>query len=369
MKRERDYTLDIIRIFATFSVISVHFFLNNGFYSENIIGRRMYAMIIMRNFFMICVPLFLLLTGYLMGTKKLEKKYFLGIRKTLCIYLLASIACILYKKYAEITDYDLKHAFFAILDFTGASYSWYIEMYIGLFLLIPFINLIFQNINQKQRKLLIIVMTFLTVLPTFTNIYNFDVEHWWQTPALDNNYQKILPSYWGPLWPFTFYFIGCYLKEHPLRLHWTPAFLLAVLITMATGTFNFYRSHGSAFVYGPWQNWNGLLNVILTTLIFHCLLQFKCVNHMPDAPKRVLKIVSDLTLGAYLTSYIFDQIFYKILNNKISSVPNKLEYYFCIVPIIFVCSILLSFLLNMVYYIIQWTAEQRKRGFTHLHKK
>ena len=212
-------------------------------------------------------------------------------------------------------------------------------------------------------------MTFLTVLPTFTNIYNFDVEHWWQTPALDNNYQKILPSYWGPLWPFTFYFIGCYLKEHPLRLHWTPAFLLAVLITMATGTFNFYRSHGSAFVYGPWQNWNGLLNVILTTLIFHCLLQFKCVNHMPDAPKRVLKIVSDLTLGAYLTSYIFDQIFYKILNNKISSVPNKLEYYFCIVPIIFVCSILLSFLLNMVYYIIQWTAEQRKRGFTHLHKK
>ena len=34
----RDSSLDIIRIVAVFTVLSVHFFLHNGFYSESVSG-------------------------------------------------------------------------------------------------------------------------------------------------------------------------------------------------------------------------------------------------------------------------------------------------------------------------------------------
>lgn len=360
MNKERDYTLDLIRIIAAFTVISVHFFLNNGFYGQIMTGKHMYLMTIIRNFFMICVPLFIILTGYLMEKKKLGKKFYQGITKTLCIYVLASIACIIYKTSVGITDYDLKHAVFAILDFSGAPYSWYIEMYIGLFLLIPFLNLIFLNLNQKQRKLLIITLLLLTAVPTFTNIYNFDVKDWWINPAIDNHYQKILPFYWGSLWPFTYYFIGCYLREHSLKLNWKMASFLAIIITFLTGSFNYYRSYSTTFVEGLWQSWNGLLNVILSTLIFYCLLQLKCINKMPSPIKRSLKYLSDITLGAYLVSYIFDQIFYKTLNSSVPNVIDKLKFYFVIVPFIFLCSMLLSALLNMIYYIMHWTIQKTK---------
>ena len=78
-KLVRDYRLDIIRIFSLFCVIAVHFFLNSGFYDEIVVEKRMYIMSIFRSFFIICVPMFIMLTGYLVNGKTLSKKYYKGI--------------------------------------------------------------------------------------------------------------------------------------------------------------------------------------------------------------------------------------------------------------------------------------------------
>ena len=63
---KRSPAADIIRIFAFFCVVSVHFFLNSKFYDYPTEGKTMLVMTICRSFFMICVPLFLLLSGYLL---------------------------------------------------------------------------------------------------------------------------------------------------------------------------------------------------------------------------------------------------------------------------------------------------------------
>ena len=79
--RTRNTTLDLIRIFACFCVVSVHFFLNNGFYNHPVIGKRMFLMVCVRSFFMICVPLFVILSGYLEKDKILCKSYFTKLKK------------------------------------------------------------------------------------------------------------------------------------------------------------------------------------------------------------------------------------------------------------------------------------------------
>ncbi len=66
---KRNPALDIIRIVAAFTVLSVHFFLHNGFYYETVQGTSMYIMTLMRTLFSVCVPLFMILTGYLMCNK------------------------------------------------------------------------------------------------------------------------------------------------------------------------------------------------------------------------------------------------------------------------------------------------------------
>ena len=55
--KKRDSSLDILRIIAVFTVLSVHFFLHNGFYSQTIEGTPMYVAVVMRTLFSVCVPL------------------------------------------------------------------------------------------------------------------------------------------------------------------------------------------------------------------------------------------------------------------------------------------------------------------------
>ena len=92
----RDTSADIIRIIAVFLVICVHFFLMSGFYGQNIDGFEMYPLVTMRTLSEICVPLFMILTGYLMCGKKPNRDYYFKIGKTLFVYIGASIMCALF---------------------------------------------------------------------------------------------------------------------------------------------------------------------------------------------------------------------------------------------------------------------------------
>ena len=75
--------------------------------------------------------------------------------KTLGIYLLASLACAIYK----IVNFGYKPTWmiWGVFDYTTANYAWYIEMYIGLFLLIPFLNLAYNNLPSRKSKLVLLV--------------------------------------------------------------------------------------------------------------------------------------------------------------------------------------------------------------------
>lgn len=328
-KSKRDLSLDIIRISATFFVVSVHFFLYNGFYGEIMAGKRMYVMTLMRSFFMICVPLFILLTGYLMSGKKLSRKYYFGIVKTLSIYLIVSVIQIFYENYLVPGTYTLKSGIRAIFDFTAASYSWYIEMYIGLFILIPFLNLAYHGLSgQKQKLALIISCIVITSIPL-----------------------QIMPNWWSTIYPLTYYFIGCYLKEYGMPISRKKCALLLPVSIVLIGSLNFYLSRGVSFQWGIWQDFRSILILVMAVLFFGMFAGSKTVNQklakFPGA--KCLWYLSDLTLGAYLLSYLIDSQIYPIFRERVPVMTHRLEYYFIIAPFVFVGAMLLSAVVNLIY--------------------
>lgn len=344
----RNTSMDIIRIVAVFTVVSVHFFLNNGFYSQPINGTNMYFACLMRTLFGVCVPLFIILTGYLMSQKTLSKKFYLGIRKTLVIYLLASAACMIYRAVHLDVKFTAKSAIFEILNFKGAPYSWYVEMYIGLFLLIPFLNLAYNHLEtQKQKQILVFTLIALTTLPSFFNIYNLNDPAWWANPASSDEYTKIIPSWWISFYPVTYYFAGCYLREYGLKMKTKTMLLLFTICTIAFGSFNFYRSYGVTFKTGAYAYWYGFQPFIMSVLLFSMLSRIKG-DKIPKTGKFLLWKISDLALSVYLVSYIFDNYNYKKLNSAVRLMPDRVKFYFIMVPYVFICSILLSALLSLI---------------------
>ena len=358
MIKERNYSLDIVRIFAFFCVICIHFFLNTGFYSQPIEGTQMFFMCIIRSFFMICVPLFIILTGYLMSSKKWSGRYYLGIIKTLGIYVLASIVCIVYKIYVLHQDITFKNALFSILDFTGANYAWYIEMYIGLFLLIPFINAMFRGLETRKAKLaLVLTLISLSALPSIINIFNFDVIGWWAKPSLSVVYRSIVPDWWIMIYPLTYYCIGAYMKEYPIKLKKRVIFPLWMLFVIAFGAFNFYRSRGGIFSWGKYTDWYSLPVTIMTILAFAFISNIK-TDKYPKPLKLSLKYISDISLGAYLLSYVADSYVYSKL---IIDVPQPLERIYYFIPIVLIIALLSlagSAIINLI-----WSLISKSTGF------
>lgn len=358
---KRNPAADLIRILAFFLVVSVHFFLNNGFYSQIVVGKRMFIMTLMRSFFIICVPLFITLSGYLLNRKKLEKNYYKRISKIIITYILASLLCVLYSIVFLKQDLTIKNIILNIFNFSAARYSWYIEMYLGLFLLIPFLNIVYNALpSQKSKIWLILTFVILTSLPSVLNIYNLTSFDWLALPSSSTTMNKILPSWWQEIYPITYYYIGCYLSEYGLKIRKSLNLLLIALSTIISGTFCYWRSYKTKFIWGSWCGYQSLFNVVLTILVFAFIINTN-FDKMPSGLAKFFQKISGLCLGGYLVSWIFDKALYPTLLEKVPDVHERLEYYVVIVPMVFVLSLLASYLLSKIQLIIE-------KFFSFIHK-
>lgn len=333
MIKNRNINIDLVKCIAVFSVISVHFFLNTGFYDKNIINIDTYLMSFFRTIFMICVPLFMITTGYLMKNKKINKKYYLGIIRILIIYLLSSLLYLSYQCfYLKEVPFSLRYIVSSILKFE-VGYSWYIEMYIGLFLIIPFLNIIYNNLEtKKQKKILMITMLSLT---SFQGILNIKY--------------SLIPDWWINIYPITYYFIGCYLNEYKINIKKSLNITLLIITLLISTTINILICNGGIFVRGIHNDWGSIFNIITSTLIFLFITNLN-LEKLNAKLKRIIIKISELSLGIYLTSSVVDNlIYYRVF--KELSVCN-LRGYIILVPLVIVLSISISMIINIIYKII-----------------
>ena len=343
--RRRDWRLDLVRALAIFEVISVHFLLNNGFYGHAVVGGRMGAMVLLRAVSITCVPLFMLLTGYLVRGGECSKRFYSKLGSVFYTYVAASLICLLYSALVNGEQQSLLSAIVGILGFKAAPYSWYVEMYIGLFLLIPFLGSLWNALSKRMRLVLIATVFAVSFLPNVTNVYVVEDPSWWAKPSSSTAYDKLLPAWWLGIYPVGYYFAGRWLAEYGLPLNKAKTAGLLIVCVIALGAFDWWRSHGAKYIWGEWNAYGSLLVAAIAILIFWgCML-------LPEKRPRiagVLEFISRYSLGAYLVSWIWDQTFYPLLADAVSSVPMRLEWYFAIVPAVFVCSIITAFLIEGV---------------------
>ncbi len=357
-KPQRNVNMDIIRIVALIFVPSVHFFLHNGFYSQTVDNPQMVIMTFMRNLFLLCIPLFLLLTGYLQGNKKIEPngKYFLKIFKFVIPYLiimtfdLIYIVNVLHKISPQNSDwqYGVKKYIENYTSFT--HYSWYVEMYIGLFMLIPFLNLIWQNLkNKKQERILVITMFILMIAPSIFNYYQFDAEN--IMACTSDDYWSLFPNWWAGVYPLAYYFTGAYLAKNKDDFKLKPiyAFLIFLGTWALFGTYTVLRCWGGKASMHSWVNYNSWGIYFMGIALFIFLNSFK-LESVPKFLGKALAKLSDLSFGAYLASWMLDQYMYsKVLNVKVPVMEDRLVWYIPCVLLAVTVAFIISFVADLFY--------------------
>lgn len=202
-----------------------------------------------------------------------------------------------------------KHIICEILNFTANDYAWYFEMYIGLFLLIPFLNIMYSSMKTRRSKLALIgVLIFLTLLPS--SLKSFSPAY----SPVGGAVLDFIPDFFTNMYPIAYYFIGSYFAEYaPFK---GKSRLLRAVLALACPLIPFVLCFVFSYTRGgyAWYMMNGFNNITtaLTSVAVFSLLYDLEPRLKPI--RGALKLISECTFEAYLFSFIFDSFYYSRFN-------------------------------------------------------
>ncbi len=279
--KNRESGLDILRCMALFFVNGVHSFLYNGFYYEPQQGFAMWFGNCLRWICFGCIGVFLMLTGYLKSRKPLNKDYYKSLIPVLVGYFLTCAIAFPIRQFL-LNDRNTWDGWKELL-LTYGNYGWYVEMYIGLLLVSPVLNLALDQIKTTKALLWTVAIAFcITALPSIT---------------MDN----YIPNYWTSLYPFTYYVIGGVIRRLQPKIKPWLGLAATLLWVGLMGLISLdYTDKGSFENFT--QGYGGFYVTIMVTLIF---LSFYHIRLKPKAAKLAAWMAGGVFEG-YLLSRLLD---------------------------------------------------------------
>ena len=329
--KERNLNLDLIRCVALLMVPIMHSLDHTGLYDQQLYGAANQFMIAVKTLFTTCIPLYVMLSGFLNNRKALSARYYLGLIRILGVYLICGIACLAFEQCSGIAHRSPAEMVSALVNFSCSDYAWYIMMYFGLFLMIPFLNMAYHGLKTQRQKLVLVVTFFaLSVLPSLLNLY-----------------VQIYSLWWARLYPLCYYFTGAYLSEYmpkakPGKL---AAALLAFLAAYSVFFYFHYDANGAALI-GVYQDTFPVY--ILSVLLFVILFRLP-LGTAPGPVAALLRKVSDLTLPAYLLTWITDSLIYPVLKAALPEGPARYPWLLLTVPLSLVSALLMAQVVDWVF--------------------
>lgn len=153
-RAERQSNIELLRIFAALGVVMLHYnssILGGGFAYVASLSANQFLMVFFEAIFICVVNLFILISGYFMkGSSKID---ILKPVQLFLMYLVFELLAYLIKELSKGEPFSLS----SFEDYFTPSY-WFIFVYIALYILSPYINLMWSHLNRKKQKLLLIIL-------------------------------------------------------------------------------------------------------------------------------------------------------------------------------------------------------------------
>lgn len=319
---KRESGADLYRIIGLLFVNTLHACLYNGFYYEAQEGWMMWLANSARWLVFGCNAMFMLLTGYLKTTSPWGLRYYKSLLAVLIGYVLTCLV-----------TYPIRYHFIGEKDawevwwerfLTFSNYSWYIEMYIGLFLISPLVNLALDNIPDAGKQwLLACSLVLVTVGHSATTA-------------------TVLPDYCGSFYPLTLYTLGAVIRRTQPKVPSPVGLLMAILLAMGLGYVTM-QTATDGFYSGFAQGYGGFWVVMMVFCLFLGVYRLRIGNRCA----KVLAFLSGGVFEGYILSRLLDVWIYGEFPQWHS--PEKYPLLFlCVTVPVFLLSLFSGKLLNML---------------------
>lgn len=205
--RIRQSNIELLRIILMILVIAHHYVVNSGVmdqFNYFSVSAPMIYLQCFGAFGKVAINAFVLITGYFMcsGHWTIHKwiKLYLQIKLYRIVFYLLFVAV----GYVPFNYHDLLETLFSTVFQYGSDYA---ETYLGLYLMIPFLNKLITSLTQREHSyLLLLLLAFFCLIPTFSLFLS--VRH-----ASNDTWNY-------PVWMAVLYLTGAYIRKYSF-----PAFL------------------------------------------------------------------------------------------------------------------------------------------------
>ena len=222
--KARNYGIDLFKIFSMFMVVAIHTM--NTVVAGSARGSvNGYTSKFMEILCISAVNCFALASGYILINVKYKFHKIISMYFQVWFY---SVAITLLFFILFPGTYSLGTILHSVLPFTAGRY-WYFSAYFGLYLLIPFINIMLNSLTKKQHfTLSIILFVLFSFLPVIAFHYG--------VLSTQNGFSF--------LWLAIIYIWGAYFGKYKLQLKKSTSFILFFACSILTfaDCFNFFSS-------------------------------------------------------------------------------------------------------------------------------
>lgn len=337
INKEHSYWIDFLRIFGCACVVILHVIAPHVTNVELYGTRTWYITVVLTGFVRTGVPIFLMISGYLLlknplnaNVSEFYKKRF---GKILIPFMIWNIVYFIYVRISEHIQINLID-FIKELFTNGSSYQfWYVYTLSAIYLITPFLRMIIEKTSTKQQLALVFLIIFTWTIRPFLNTY---------LPFNIYLFEPIAEGYLG------YFILGYILANEYFSLKYRVLIYTGGIIGFLYGLWrNLSDSSHEAINLkgiGPYEINQFLCAAAIFTLFKYAFEKIK----IKQSIGRLLTTISGLTYGVYLTHVLALNILNKLEFLNSLSPANEIIVFFIFA---FFIPVLILYLISKIKYI------------------
>lgn len=284
VKSSRNTGLDILRMISMLAIVLLHLYHWGGVtQSIEIHTVNYYLVWILFGAAYIAVDVYVLISGYYLCEKEFSWKKLLSIVVQTAVFSLVCYFITHLNGNVSLTGI-ITNMFPVLL-----KKYWFVTIYVGMYCLSPFINILINAMNQKQHKKLIEACV---VLFSITPTISFKTD----TFAFGNGM--------GIVWFCVLYIIAGYIKKYGLEIR--PIKIYAIMFLLLTGLSKIVMSEVSYITdIQAFQNrskilfqYNSITVLLGAVSVFICFMRVK--KRFPNGLSHFISYIASASFSVYL---------------------------------------------------------------------
>lgn len=283
--KERNANLDLLRIISMFLIVLLHSIDHSGVLESIQIETGFIYLYekILHNFTQICVNCFVLLSGYFLVKSKFRISKIISLWIEVVFYALLFKIIFMISGAIPFSFMSLASCFFPI---TTGRY-WFVTIYIGMYLLAPFLNKAIFALNKKQMSALVVILFIL--MSVWVSVHP-------KIAGMNSG------GGWGLAWFVTLYITAAWFRLHyqPNKKHISLAIICLVnpiIVGCALFVSQKYNIGILTTVASNWYKYDSVPVFFSTISLFIAMLNITIKNKIST---KIITAVAPLTFGVYL---------------------------------------------------------------------